>query len=131
MSSDFGWSFTGGSTACIHEFVLLLICVYFCFVISSSFFISWPKDLFCFVLLFLIVKLLKPEASQWSIFNVAEHSFGSLWVRVICQMMVRESLQLTGWNLASEKYTDEKFWLTGKIWHFRSFHGNMNDWIQP
>ena len=50
---------------------------------------------------------------------------------VICQIMARERLQLTSWNLASEKYTDEKFWLTGKIWRFRSFHGNMNDWIQP
>jgi len=64
-------------------------------------------------------------------FKVAEHSFGSLWVYVICQIMAREGLQLTSWNLADEKYTDERFWLTGKIWHFRSFHGNMNDWIQP
>ena len=38
-------------------------------------------------------------------------------------------LQLTSWNLASEKYTDERFWLTGKIWRFRGFHGNMKDWI--
>ena len=64
-------------------------------------------------------------------FKVAEHSFGSLWVYVIYQIMARERLQLTSWNLASEKYTDERFWLTGKIWRFRSFHGNMNDWIQP
>ena len=64
-------------------------------------------------------------------FKVAEHSFGSLWVHVICQIMTIERLQLTNWNLASEKYTDERFWLTGKIWRFRSFHGNMNDWIQP
>ena len=63
--------------------------------------------------------------------KVAEHSFGSLWVYVIYQIMARERLQLTSWNLASEKYTDERFWLTGKIWRFRSFHGNMNDWIQP
>ena len=63
-------------------------------------------------------------------FKVAEHSFGSLWVYFICQIMASEGLQLTSWNLASEKYTDERFWLTGKIWHFRSFHGNMNDWIQ-
>ena len=62
--------------------------------------------------------------------KVAEHSFGSLWVYVICQIMARERLQLTSWNLASEKYTDERFWLTGKIWRFRSFHGNMNNWIQ-
>ena len=62
---------------------------------------------------------------------VAEHSFGSLWVYVICQTMARERLQLTSWNLESETYTDEKFWLTGEIWGFRSFHGNMNDWIQP
>ena len=63
--------------------------------------------------------------------KVSEHSFGSLWVRVICHTMARERLQLTGWNLASEKYTDKKFSLTDKIWRFRSFHGNMNDWIQP
>ena len=63
--------------------------------------------------------------------KVAEHSFGSLWVYVICQIMAREKLQLTGWHLASEKYTDKRFWLTGKIWRFRSFHGNMNDLIQP
>ena len=63
--------------------------------------------------------------------KVAEHSFGILWVYVICQIMARERLQLTSWNLASEKYTDERFWLTGKISSFRSFHGNMNDWIQP
>ena len=56
---------------------------------------------------------------------------GQFWQFVICQIMARERLQLTSWNLASEKYTDEKFWLTGKIWRFRSFHGNMNDWIQP
>ena len=62
---------------------------------------------------------------------MAEHSFGILWVYVICQIMARERLQLTSWNLASEKYTDERFWLTGKISSFRSFHGNMNDWIQP
>ena len=47
--------------------------------------------------------------------KVAEHSFGSLWVYVICQIMAREGLQLTSWNLASEKYTDERFWLTGKV----------------
>ena len=57
----------------------------------------------------------------WAI-KVAKHSFGSLWIYVICQIMAREGLQLTSWNLASEKYTDERFW---------SFHGNMNDWIQP
>ena len=64
-------------------------------------------------------------------FKVAEHSFGSLWVYVICQIMSRERLQLTRWNLASEKYIDETFWLAGKMWRFRSFHGNMNDWTQP
>ena len=71
--------------------------------------------------------------SVWimSIFKVAEHSFGSLWVYVICQIMERERLQFTSWNLASEKYTDERFWSTGKMWRFCSFHGNMNDWIQP
>ena len=62
--------------------------------------------------------------------KVAGHSFGILRVYVICQIMARERLQLTSWNLASEKYTDEKFWLTAKIWRFRSFDGKMNDWIQ-
>ena len=63
--------------------------------------------------------------------KVSEHSFGSLWVYVICQIMARERLQLTTRNLASEKYTDRKFWMTSKMWRFRSFHGNMSDWIQP
>ena len=36
---------------------------------------------------------------------MAEHRFGSFWVYVICQIMARERLQLTSWNLASEKYT--------------------------
>ena len=63
--------------------------------------------------------------------KVAEHSFGSLWLCVICQIMARDRLPLTSWNLASEKYTDERFWVTGKKWRFHSFHGNMNDWIQP
>ena len=70
------------------------------------------------------------EAIRWLV-KVVEHSFGSLWVYVICQIMARERLQLTSWNLASENYTDERFWLTGKTWRCRSFHGNMNDWIQP
>ena len=64
-------------------------------------------------------------------FKVAQHSFGSLWVYVICQIKAREMLQLTSWNLASKKYTDERVWLTGQMWRFRGFHGNMNDWIQP
>ena len=51
------------------------------------------------------------QSGQYSI-KVAEHSFGSLWVYVICQIMTRGRLQLTSWNLASEKFTDEKFWLT-------------------
>ena len=63
--------------------------------------------------------------------KVAEQSFGSLWVHVICQIMAIERLQFTNWNLASEKCTDERFWLTGKMWRFLSFHGNMNDWTQP
>ena len=64
-------------------------------------------------------------------FKVAEHSFGSSCVYVICQIMARERLQLTSWNLAIEKYTDERFWLTAKMWRFCSFRGNMKDWIQP
>ena len=64
-------------------------------------------------------------------FKVAEHSFGSLWVYVICQIKTRERLQLTSWNVASKKYTDERVWLTGQMWRFCGFHGNMNDWIQP
>ena len=47
------------------------------------------------------------------------------------EIMAREGLQLTSWNLANLKYVDEKFWLAGRIWHFRCFHGNMNDWILP
>ena len=42
------------------------------------------------------------------IIKVAKHSFGSLWVCVICQIMARERFQLTNWNLASEKYADKK-----------------------
>ena len=41
--------------------------------------------------------------------KVAEHSFDSFWVYVFCQIMARERLQLTIWNLASEKYTAESF----------------------
>ena len=76
--------------------------------------------------------LLKATGQPYSHFpiKVAEHSFGSFWLYVICQIMAREGLQLTSWNLASGNYIDERFWLTGKIWHFCSFHGNMNDWIQ-
>ena len=72
------------------------------------------------------------QGVKLQLIKVAEHSFGSLWVYIICQIMARERLQLTSWawNLASEKYIDERFWLTGKMWRFRSFHGNMNDWIQ-
>ena len=36
---------------------------------------------------------------------MAEHSFGSLWVYVNAVYV----------NLASEKYTDERFWLTGEM----------------
>ena len=32
------------------------------------------------------------------LFKVAEHSFGSLWVYFICQVMAREGLQLTSWT---------------------------------
>ena len=60
-------------------------------------------------------------------FEVAEHCFGSLWVYVIRQITARERFQLTSWNLAGEKFTDERLWLTGKTWRFRSFHGNTND----
>ena len=38
--------------------------------------------------------------------KVAEHSFGSFWVYVICQIMARKKLQLTSWNFTS---TDERF----------------------
>ena len=71
------------------------------------------------------------ESFQLFDFKVAKHSFGSLWLYVICQIMARERLLLTSWKLASEKCTDERFWLTGKSWRFPGFHGNMNDWIQP
>ena len=74
---------------------------------------------------------MKAICSNTDQLKVAEHCFGSLWAYVIYQIMARERLQLTSWNLASKKYTDDRFWLTGKIWRFRCFHGNMNDWIQP
>ena len=57
----------------------------------------------------------------------SDSDFGSLWMYVICQIMTRERLQSTSWNLGSEKYTGERLRLTGKIWRFRSFHGIMND----
>ena len=77
-----------------------------------------------FSFLLLLIRLNSAGALRWL------NTVGSLWVYIICQIMARERLQLTSWNLASEKYTDERFWVTGKIWCFRSFHGNMNDWIQ-
>ena len=75
--------------------------------------------------------IFEPYFVKYEVFKVAEHSFGRLWVYVICQIMARERLQLTSWNLAGGKHIDKRLWLTGKIWRFRSFHGNMNDWIQP
>ena len=41
--------------------------------------------------------------------KVAEHSFGSLWEHVIFQIMARERLQLTIWNLASENILMKDF----------------------
>ena len=41
--------------------------------------------------------------------KVAEHNFGSLWVHVICQIMARERLQLTSWNLAR---LGARYWCT-------------------
>ena len=46
---------------------------------------------------------------------LSEHSFDSLWVYVLCQIMARERLQLTSWNLASEKYIDKRFWPPAKL----------------
>ena len=57
---------------------------------------------------------------------MSEHSYSSLWVCVICQIMAREGLQVTSWNLASEKYTDEKFWLKVK---FDVFVVSMATWM--
>ena len=88
--------------------------------------VTWRND---FSSLFLLIRL-NSRFCECGCCKVAEHSFGSLWVYFICQIMARERFQLTSWNLAREKYTDERFWVTGKIWFFRSFHGNMNDWIQ-
>ena len=42
-------------------------------------------------------------------FKVAEHSFDSLWVYVICQIKARERLQLTSWNLASKNILMKEF----------------------
>ena len=55
--------------------------------------------------------------------KVAEHSFGSLWVHVICQIMARERFQLTRWNLVSEKYTD----FDGQV-KFDVFEVSMATW---
>ena len=91
----------------VRPHVFMNLCFYWFVFISVLLFpvVSlFPGPKICFVLLFLILKLLKPEASQWSIFNVAEHSFGSLWVYVICQIMAREVLQLTSWNLHWNKW---------------------------
>ena len=48
------------------------------------------------------IAVLLSEGSGWTIKSTnehyikeAEHSFGSLWVYVICQIMARERLQLT------------------------------------
>ena len=62
--------------------------------------------------------------------KLAEHSFGSFWVYSFAKSWQEKGCSSQA-ELASEKYTDEKFWLTGKMWRFRSFYGNMNDWIQP
>ena len=56
----------------------------------------------------------RTEMLSQLLLKVAEHNFGSLRVYVICQIMARERLQLTSWNLASEKYTDERSCLTVK-----------------
>ena len=89
------------------------------------FFFSFPDKIFRHIDSSLIFYYHHPPL------KVAEHSFGSLWVYGLCQIMARERWQLTSWNLASEKYTDKRLWLAGKMWRFCSFHGNMNDWIQP
>ena len=97
----------GGRLREVRPHVFMNLCFYWFVFISVLLFpvVSlFPGPKICFVLLFLILKLLKPEASQWSIFNVAEHSFGSLWVYVICQIMAREGLQLTSWNLHWNKW---------------------------
>ena len=62
-------------------------------------------------------------------FKVVEHSFGSLWVYFISRLEKYCSSQAETWLV--KKYTDERVWLTGQVWRFRNFHGNMNDWIQP
>ena len=56
-----------------------------------------------------------------------------LFVSSICYLpnhgkgkVVAHNLKLGKW-----KILDERFWLTGKMWRLSSFHGNMNDWIQP
>ena len=80
------------------------------------------------------VLYLKPFCKIKSIkfsFKVAQHSFGSLWVFVICQSWQEKGRSSQAVSFASEKYTDEIFWLMSKMWRFRSFHGNMSDWIQP
>ena len=100
---------TGDFAICLHQFPLVGTSISALFCPTSS----------------------RPFLSRRATLKVAEHSFGSLWLYVICSIMARKRLQLTSWNLANENYTNERFWLTGKFWRFRSFHGNMNDWIQP
>ena len=66
------------------------------------------------------------QTPTWRRLQVGWTQFWQFVSVFIGQIMARERLQLTSWNSASEKYTDERFWLTGKICRFRSFHGNMN-----
>ena len=82
--------------------------------------------------LIILLRLYALSLSSWRLYGeqgqnlikVAEHSFGSLWVYSFAK-----SWQEKG--CSSQAETFERFWLTGKIWRFHSFHGNMNDWIQP
>ena len=47
------------------------------------------------------------ESFQFSDFKVAKHSFGSLWLYVICQIMARKKLLLTSWNFDWQVKTDD------------------------
>ena len=47
---------------------------------------------------------------------MAEHSFGSLWVYSFTKSWQGKGCSSQAETWQSEKYTDERFWLPGKIW---------------
>ena len=83
--------------------------------------VTWRND---FSSLFLLIRS-NSQFCECGYFKVAEHSLA------VCECIsFAKSWQEKGCSSQAEKYTNERFWVTGKIWFFHSFHGNMNDWIQ-